>query len=123
MMTLVVIFEEDVLRLICGYAPQSGCSLEEEQSFYGKLKCEWDMHSTDELVMCLGYINGHAGRHIDGFNGVQGGYGVGQRNLEGLLEFCLERQLCVSNTWHKREEKRKVTSRMGENEKKKKTLC
>ena len=32
-MTLVV-FEEDVLRLICGHAPQSGRSLEEKQSFY-----------------------------------------------------------------------------------------
>ena len=35
MMTLVVhVFEEDVLRLICGYAPQSGRRLEEKQSFY-----------------------------------------------------------------------------------------
>ena len=31
-MTLVVVFEEDVLRLICGYAPQNGRSLEEKQS-------------------------------------------------------------------------------------------
>ena len=28
-MTLVVVFEENVLWLICGYAPQSGRSLEE----------------------------------------------------------------------------------------------
>ena len=28
----VVVFEEDVLRLICGYALQSGISLEEKQS-------------------------------------------------------------------------------------------
>ena len=33
-----------------------------------------------------------------------------------LLEFSLEKELCVSNTWLKREEKRKVTFRMGENE-------
>ena len=33
-----------------------------------------------------------------------------------LLEFCLENELCVSNTWFKREEKRKVTSRISENE-------
>ena len=33
-----------------------------------------------------------------------------------LLQFCLEKELCVSNTWFKREEKRKVTFRMGENE-------
>ena len=29
---MTVVFEEDVLRLICGYAPQSGRSLEEKQS-------------------------------------------------------------------------------------------
>ena len=33
-----------------------------------------------------------------------------------LLEFCLEKDLCMSNTWFKREEKRKVTFRMGENQ-------
>ena len=49
-MTVVVVFEEDVLRLICGCAPQSGRRLEEKQSFY-ELKCEWDMHSADDLVM------------------------------------------------------------------------
>ena len=33
-----------------------------------------------------------------------------------LLEFCLEKELCVSNTWLKREDKRKVTLRIGGNE-------
>ena len=47
------------------------------------------MHSTDDLVICMGDINGHVGRQIDGFDGVHGGHGVGQTNLEGrmLLEF------------------------------------
>ena len=31
-MTAVVVFEEDVLRLICGHALQSGRDLEEKQS-------------------------------------------------------------------------------------------
>ena len=68
-----------------------------------------------DLVMCLGDCNGHVGGNSDG---VHGGYGVGKRNLEGrmILEFCLEKGLCVSNTWRKREEKRKVTFRIGENE-------
>ena len=39
----VVVFEEDVLRLICGYAPQCGRSLAEKQCFYDELICEWDM--------------------------------------------------------------------------------
>ena len=49
------------------------------------------MHSAGDLVMCLGSINGHVGRHIGGFDGVHGWYGIGQRNLEErmLLEFCM----------------------------------
>ena len=66
----VIVFEEDMLRLICGYAPQSGRSLEEKQSFYDELKCEWDMHSTDDLVMRLCDFNAHVGRHVDGFDRV-----------------------------------------------------
>ena len=64
---------------------QSVRGLEEKQSFYDELKCEWDMHSADDLVMCLCDFNGHVGRHIDGFNGVHGGYCVDQRNLEGRI--------------------------------------
>ena len=33
-----------------------------------------------------------------------------------LLEFYQEKELCVSNTWFKREERRKVTFRMGKKE-------
>ena len=40
MMIAVAAFEKDVLRLICVYAPQSGKSLEDKQSFYDELKCE-----------------------------------------------------------------------------------
>ena len=46
-MTLVV-FGEDVLRLICVYAPQRGRRFEKKQSFYDELKCEWHMHSADD---------------------------------------------------------------------------
>ena len=79
-MNVVVVFEDDEMRLICVYALQSRGCLEEEQSFYDKLKCEWDMHSAGDLVMCLGDFNGHVGMHIDV---IHGGFGVGKRNLEG----------------------------------------
>ena len=56
------------------------------------------MYSSDELVMCLLDFNGHVGRHIDGFDGVHGGYGVGQSNfylmnVVGVLS--LEGIMCV----------------------------
>ena len=68
--------------MICGYAPQSLRRLKEKQSFDDEQKCEWDMHSADDLAMWLGDINGHVCRHIDGFDGVHGGNGAGERNLE-----------------------------------------
>ena len=56
------------------------------------------IHSADDLVMCLGDFNGHVGKHIDGFDGVHGGYGVGQSNLEGkmLLVLSGEGIMCVN---------------------------
>ena len=67
------------------------------------------MHSAGDLVMPLGDINGHVGRRVDGFDEDHGGFCEGQVNLEGrmLLEFCLEKELCVSNTCFKGEENRK----------------
>ena len=44
------------------------------------------MHFADDLVIWLDDFNGHVGRHINGFDGVHGGYGVGQRDLMGFME-------------------------------------
>ena len=76
------------------------------------------MHSTGVLVVCLGDFNGHIGWNIDGFNGAHREYGIEQKDFGGrmLLEFCLDKELCVSDTWSKREKNRNVTFRLGENE-------
>uniref|UniRef100_A0A0L8G8U0 Endonuclease/exonuclease/phosphatase domain-containing protein n=1 Tax=Octopus bimaculoides TaxID=37653 RepID=A0A0L8G8U0_OCTBM len=65
----------------------------------------------------MGDFNGHVGKWILGFEGVHGGKGIGERNLEGrmLLEFCDEKELCV-NTWFRKTKKRKVTFSAGGNE-------
>ena len=97
-MIVMLFFSEEVLRLICEYAPRSVRSLEEKQSFYDELKGERGAHSAGDFVMHLSGVSGH-GRHIDGLDGVHGVYGVGHRNLEGRmsLEFCLWEELCVSS--------------------------
>ena len=38
------------------------------------------MHNIGDLVMCLGYLNGHVGKHINGFELVHEIYGMGQKN-------------------------------------------
>ena len=89
-----------------------------EEHFYDDLGSEWDLHSVGELVLGIGDFNGHLGKQIEGYEGVHGGNGIGERNVEGkmLLEFCDEKELCVANTWFRKGEKRKVTYSAGENE-------
>ena len=79
---------------------------------------EYELQNPSEVVFGLGDFNGHVGEEIEGFEGVHGGNGIGQRNAEGrmLLEFCDERELCVANTWFKKTDKRKITFKSGNNE-------
>ena len=69
-MTVVVVFEEYVLRLICWYTKQGGRSLEEIQPCYDELKGEWDTHNAGDFVMYLDDFNGYVGRLIDGVHRV-----------------------------------------------------
>ena len=108
-MTVVLAFEEEVVRIICVYGPQSGRTSAEKERFYDELRSEWDLHSMGELVLGMGDFNGHVGKRIEGYEGVHGG------NVEGkMLEFCDEKELCVANTWFRKGEKRKVTYSAGE---------
>ena len=52
-MTAVVVFEEVVLRLICGYVLQGGRTLERKQSLYDERIGELDTHNAGNLVMCV----------------------------------------------------------------------
>ena len=117
-MTIVMAFEEEVVRIVCVYGPQSGRSGEEKLHFYDELASEWILRNTGEMVLALGDYNGHVGKQVDGYEGVHGGFGIGERNMEGrmLLEFCDEKELCVANTWFQKGEKRKVTYSAGGNE-------
>ena len=90
---VVLAFEQEVLRVICGYAPQCGRPITEKVKFYDEMCTEWDLRGNDELVLGMGDFNGHVGKNIDGFEGVHGRNGIGERNAEGrrLLEFVTKR--------------------------------
>ena len=117
-MAMVLIFNKELIRVISAYGPQSGRAIDEKVKFYDEMAYEWSICNKNELVFGLGDFNGHIGKNIDGFEGVHGGNGFGERNSEGrmLLEFCDEKELCIANTWYKKPDKRKITFRSGKNE-------
>ena len=108
--------EEEVIRVICAYAPQVGRSECKKDQFYNDMAGDWDLQNPSEVVLGVGDFNKHVGRRIDGFEGVNGGYGIGKRNVEGrrLLRLCDEKKLCVANTKFEKEQ-RKITYSMGGN--------
>ena len=114
-MTIVITAGKDLVRIVCAYGPQSGRPDSEKVQFFDEMAREWDVGRSSEIIFSLGDFNGHVGRFVEGFEGVHGGYGIGKRNAEGrrLLEFCVEKELCVANTWFKKKEKRKVTYSAG----------
>ena len=115
-MTVVMALEEEVVRIICVYGPQIGRTGAEKKRFYDDLRSEWDLHSVGELVLGMGHFNGQFGKRIEGYEGVHGGNGIGERSVEGkMLEFCDEKDLCEANTWFRKGEKRKVTYSAGKN--------
>ena len=59
------------------------------------------------MIVVGGDLNGHIGTNVDGYDGVHGRYGFGERNADGerILEFCDAMELIVTNTCFKRQRK------------------
>ena len=75
------------------------CKVAEKEHFYDDLRSEWDLHRMGELVLGMGDFNGHVGKWIEGYEGMHGGNGIWERNVEGkILEFCDKKELCLANT-------------------------
>ena len=56
---VILVFEENVMRLICGYALQSyGCLGEKNRFLKHELKGEWDKQGVDGLVVYFSYFSG-----------------------------------------------------------------
>jgi len=64
-----------------------------------------------ELIVVGGDLNGHIGTNVDGYDGVHGGHGFGERNADGerILEFCD----AVTNTCFKRQKNKLATCLSG----------
>ena len=114
-MVVVIIFGKKVVRIVCVYAPQYGRSMSEKEKFYEEIARGCEVENANEVLICLGDFNGHIGKKVDGFEGVHGGFGIDKSNLEGRLplEFCVEKDLCVGNSWFKKKDSRKVTFNRG----------
>ena len=66
-MATVLVFEEEVIRVICAYAPQVGRSECKKDDFYNNMASEWDLQNPGEVILGLGNFNRHVEKRIDVF--------------------------------------------------------
>jgi len=91
--------------------PQTGRSAEEKDSFWDQMISVTGSIPTLELIVVGGDLNGHVGTNVDGYDGVHGGHGFGERNADGqqILEFCDAMELIIMNTCFKRQKNKLAT--------------
>ena len=90
-----------IINIFRVYAPQTGLSTEEKDSFYTNLLTHVSAVPSTEYLMLCGDFNGHVGRDTESFDRIHGGHGFGSRNTDGvrILDFCTATNLAITNTF------------------------
>ena len=93
------------------YAPQQGRPQEEKEDFFRKLQETKESVPFAENIIIMGDLNGHVGCDRTGLENVLGQHSIGERNREGenILDFCVQNQMSIMNTYYKHQESHKWT--------------
>ena len=97
------------------YAPQSGLTVEEKTKFYDDLLAISARIEGNCVLFPCGDFSGHIGTNAAGYDGVHGGYGFGDRDMDGerLLEFAESLDLVICNSLFKKRKSHLVTYSSG----------
>ena len=90
---MVLVLEEEVITVICAYAPQVGRLERKKNQFHDDMASEWDLKNPGKVFLSMGDFNGHVGRRINNFEGADGGYEISKKNVEeeDYLSFVMKR--------------------------------
>ncbi|KAH1225701.1 Craniofacial development protein 2 [Glycine max] len=112
---LKLVVGQDTFNVISVYAPQVGLAEHFKVKFWEDLEGVLQDIPQGEKVFLGGDLNGHVGSVDRGFEGVHGGFGLGEMNGEGksILEFSEALDLSIANTWFKKREEHLITYKSG----------
>ncbi|EDO34761.1 predicted protein, partial [Nematostella vectensis] len=103
------------LTVLSVYAPQSGLDDRSKDAFYDLLQCTISKIADSELLFVCGDFNGHIGSKASAYDGVHGGFGYGERNIEGerILEFSIANNFVICNSFFQKRKSHLVTYESG----------
>jgi len=107
----IMCLKHKLVTCICAYAPQTGRNDEEKDSFWDQMISVTGSIPASQLIVVGGDLNGYVGTNVDGYDGVHGGHGFGERNANGqqILEFCDAMEQIVTNTCFRRQKNKLAT--------------
>lgn len=98
-----------MINFIQVYAPTSTCTEEEIEQFYVDLNIAMNKLKSNSITVLMGDLNAKVGCGKEG--SVVGSYGLGVRNERGdkFVQFCVENDLAIMNTFFKLPKRRLYT--------------
>ncbi|GKD38478.1 craniofacial development protein 2-like protein [Tanacetum coccineum] len=109
-MAISVVIDGEAVNVI-----KVGLSDAEKKRFWDELDELVRECPADERPIIGGDLNGHIGAAADGYEGVHGGFGFGERNEEGsiILEFATAHDMVVANSFFKKSKAHLITFQSG----------
>lgn len=106
----------DIITVLSVYAPQTGCSEEEKDTFWKILDGVTMEIPDNERVIIGGDLNGHVGGRRSGEDRIHGGWSYGERNAAGhkIAEYAVCFDLMIANTYFNRKREQLITYRSGD---------
>lgn len=117
MMVKLALENIGIWNFIVAYAPQTGCSPDEKQEFWNSLEGFLETIPSNEKRIVLADLNGHVGKVTTDFESVHGGFGFGVQNAQGLdiLNFAVNHNLALVNTFFTKQDRHLMTYSSGHN--------
>ena len=114
-MRVKICYSGETVNIISAYAPQVGCTEEEKSCFWNEMNEVRQELEEHERIIVGADFNGHVGYGNEVIERVHGGYGIGERNLEGesIVDFAMSFDMAIVNTFFKKKQEHLVTYRSG----------
>ena len=113
---LKFVVEQNTFNVISAYAPpQVGLEEHLKVKFWEELEGLIQDIPLGEKIFLGGDLNGHVGSVSRGFEGMHGGYGLGELNAEGnsILDISSAFDLTIANTCFRKRDEHLITYKSG----------
>ena len=104
-MRVKICYSGETVNIFSAYAPQVGCTEEEKSCFWNEMNEVRQELEEHERIIVGADFNGHVGYGNEVIERIHGGYGIGERNLEGesIVDFAMSFDMAIVNTFFQKE--------------------